>query len=278
VTEFDLERYLKRIGLENGGERPSAKLLARLHRAHVTTIPFENLDPHRGVPVSLERGALFDKLVSRRRGGYCFEQNLLFTCALESLGFDVAIHLARVRTGLTPGAVRPRSHLVVRVLADESLWQADVGFGRGALLEPIRWGPGGPWTQSGWRFRVVQDGGDEYVLQAYEQAEWRDQYSWEPRPVPLVDVEVSNWHTCTHPSSRFVTGLIVARHDASGARVALSDWDGLTLTQQTPERTVKTPVTLAEVPSLLAACFGLRGFRVRQGRIALTDDELEVAR
>jgi N-hydroxyarylamine O-acetyltransferase len=278
VSEFDLERYLRRIGLATRGARPTAKLLARVHQAHVTTIPFENLDPHRGVPVSLEPESLFEKLVCRRRGGYCFEQNLLLKGALQSLGFEVAIYLARVRVGLAPGAIRPRSHLVLRVLADGSAWHADVGFGRGTLLEPIPWGPGGPWTQCGWPFRVVRDNDGEFVLQAYEQAEWRDQYGWDPRPVPLVDVEVSNWHTCTHPSSRFVTGLIVARHDASGARVALSDWDGLTLTQQTPERTVKTPVTLAEVPSLLAACFGLRGFRVRQGRIALTDDELEVAR
>ena len=77
---LDLDAYLERIGLTG---RPS---LAQLHRAHLTSIPFENLDPHQGLPVSLEPGDLERKLVTERRGGYCFEQNLLLKAALEALG------------------------------------------------------------------------------------------------------------------------------------------------------------------------------------------------
>jgi N-hydroxyarylamine O-acetyltransferase len=75
---FDLDAYLERIGLEG---RPS---IAQVHRAHLTSIPFENLDPHQGLPVSLEVEDLERKLVSERRGGYCFEQNLLLKAALEA--------------------------------------------------------------------------------------------------------------------------------------------------------------------------------------------------
>ena len=88
---FDLDAYLGRIGL-NG--RPS---IAQVHRAHLTSIPFENLDPHQGVPVSLEVEDLERKLVTERRGGYCFEQNLLLKAALEALGAEVDMFLARMR-------------------------------------------------------------------------------------------------------------------------------------------------------------------------------------
>ncbi len=88
---FDLDAYLGRSGLCG---RPS---IAQVHRAHLTSIPFENLDPHRGLPVSLEVEDLERKLVSERRGGYCFEQNLLLKAALEALGAEVDMFLARMR-------------------------------------------------------------------------------------------------------------------------------------------------------------------------------------
>jgi N-hydroxyarylamine O-acetyltransferase len=88
---FDLDAYLERIGLDG---RPS---IAQVHRAHLTSIPFENLDPHQGVAVSLEVEDLERKLVSERRGGYCFEQNLLLKAALEALGAEVDMFLARPR-------------------------------------------------------------------------------------------------------------------------------------------------------------------------------------
>src|SRR5579862_6515289 len=149
----DLDAYLARIGLAG---RPS---LAELHRAHVSSITFENLDPHRGVAVSLQDEDLERKLVAERRGGYCFEQNLLFASALGALGFEVEPMLARVRRGAPPGSpVRPRGHLVLRVSRDGEVWHADVGFGAGTLLEPIPFGPGDGHEQSGWRFRVVEEG------------------------------------------------------------------------------------------------------------------------
>jgi len=111
---LDFGAYLERIGLA-GDARPS---LHAIHRAHATAIPFENLDPHRGIPVSLEQADLERKLVAERRGGYCFEHNLLLASALEHLGLEVEPMLARVRRGAPPGTVRPRSHLVLRVTDD----------------------------------------------------------------------------------------------------------------------------------------------------------------
>jgi N-hydroxyarylamine O-acetyltransferase len=250
---FDLDAYLDRIGLAG---RPT---LAEMHRAHATSIPFENLDPRRGVPVSLALDDLQRKLVAERRGGYCFEQNLLFKGALEALGARVELMLARVRIGAEPGVTRPRSHLLLRVELDGSRWHADVGFGMGTPLEPLPFGPGSEHEQSGWSFRVVAEG-EELVLQAVDGGTWFDLYAFRAEAVPMVDVETSNWFTSTHPRSPFVGGLSVGIQTGDGARTWLSDWNGLTLLESTPTVTEQTPVTSAEVPALLAERFGLDGF------------------
>jgi N-hydroxyarylamine O-acetyltransferase len=251
---IDLGSYLERIGL---GLDPHPSLAA-LHRAHVTSIPFENLDPYRGVPVSLESEALERKLVAERRGGYCFEQNLLLRAALEALGAEVDLLLARVRVGAPPGVMRPRTHLVLRVRGHGGVWLADVGFGVGTLLEPLPFGPGEAHEQSGWRFRVVEEA-DEHVLQSQTEGEWQDLYAFLPYPVPFVDVETSNWFTSTHPRSPFVTHLIVASQHDDGTRLSLSDRTDLALSEQTPAGTTVTPVSREAIPELLETRFGLPG-------------------
>ena len=260
---LDLEAYLARIGLNE------APTLAQLHRAHATAIPFENLDPQRGVPVSLELEDLERKLVRERRGGYCFEQNLLLKAALEALGAEVEMFLARVRVGAAPGVVRPRSHLVLRVRAEGEPWHADVGFGFGTPLEPLPFGPGAEHEQSGWRFRIVQDG-RELVLQAGEGEEWIDLYGMLEQPVARVDVETINWWTSTYPRSPFVTGLMVCTQTGDGTRTSLSDWDQLALSERTPTSSKLTPLVREALPELLAERFGLAGFALdAAGRLVL---------
>ncbi len=249
---LDLEAYLARIGLTG---RPG---LAAVHSAHVTSIPFENLDPRRGIPVSVAPADVERKLVHDRRGGYCFEQNLLLKAGLEALGAEVDTLLARVRVGSSPSTPRPRTHLVLRVRADGEEWQADAGFGHGTLLEPIPFGPGGPYEQAGWEFRVVEEGRD-LVLQTMQDGEWIDLYGFVPEPVPFVDIETSNWFTSTHPHSPFVTGLIVSTQRADGTRVSLSDWQGLSLREETPAGGTTRPVKPEEVRDLIEERFGLRG-------------------
>jgi N-hydroxyarylamine O-acetyltransferase len=261
---LDLDAYLERIGLDG---RPS---IAQVHRAHLTSIPFENLDPHQGLPVSLEVEDLERKLVTERRGGYCFEQNLLLKAALEALGAEVDMFLARMRLpklGDTraspfrpakPGVVRPRSHLLLRVSENGASWHADVGFPRG-ILEPIPFGPGPTQEQSGWSFRVVEDS-SELVLQKLAGDGWADVYGFLPQPVPLIDVETSNWWTSTHPRSLFVTGLIVGVRDDDGTGTLLCDWSELSLNEQTPAGTSVKPLEREAIPELLATRFSLPGF------------------
>jgi N-hydroxyarylamine O-acetyltransferase len=269
ADSFPLDAYLERIGLSGSSRAPD---LAAVHRAHAVAIPFENLDPHRGVPVSLDPEALVGKLVHGRRGGYCFEQNLLLAAALRALGASVELMLARVRLDRPPGRVSPRTHLVLRVTIDGGPWLADVGFGNGTLLEPLPFGPGAVHEQSGWRFRLVAEG-RAHVVQAERDGDWTDLYEFLPEPVPLIDLETSNWFTATHPRSPFVTGLIVAAQHADGRRVMLSDWDGLALVRHTPGERAVTAIDRSQIPGLLAAEFGLPGFSLSpEGRVVREGD------
>ena len=260
---FDLDAYLERIGLSG---RPG---LAEVHRAHVTSIPFENLDPLRGAPVSLDLADLQRKMVTQRRGGYCFEHNLLLAAALQALGAEVAWMLGRV--GPRDLSTRARSHLVLRVTSAGETWHADAGFGAGTLLEPIPFGAGEQQVQSGWRLRVVADGPRLILQQVDRQREWADVYSFVPDPVPFVDLETSNWFTATHPRSRFVRGLVVTAHARDGTRTVLSDWSGtLRLIEQTPAGETADEVRRSAVPELLATRFGLPGWTLDgQDRLVL---------
>ena len=253
---LDLEAYLARIGLRG---RPS---MAELHRAHVTSIPFENLDPRRGIPVSLEPEDLERKLVTERRGGYCFEQNLLLKAGARGArrarsrrcwpGSGWAPRRARRGPAATSScACRPRG-------AD---WHADVGFGHGTLLEPIPFGPGPAHEQSGWRFRVRRRTARSSSSRAAQDGEWLDLYGFVPEPVPFIDIETSNWFTCTHPRSPFVTGLIVSAQRPDGARVSLSDWQGLSLSEETPAGGSTRAVEPGEVGELIATQLRAAGLR-----------------
>ena len=220
--------------------------------------------------MSLEVEDLERKLVTERRGGYCFEHNLLPKAALEALGAEVHMFLARTRVGAAPGEVRPRSHLVLRVSENGASWHADVGFGARGILEPIPFGPGTQ-EQAGWSFRVVEHG-SELVLQKLAGDEWVDLYGFLPQPVPFIDVEVSNWWTSTHPRSLFVTGLIVGVRGDDGSGTLLCDWSELSLSEETPAGTSVTPLEPDAIPELLATRFSLPGFALgADGRLVLTN-------
>jgi N-hydroxyarylamine O-acetyltransferase len=260
---FELDGYLARIGAGRGSG------LAEVHRAHLATIPFENIDPCRGIPVSVELDDIYDKLVVRERGGYCFEHNLLFKAAAEAMGASVEMFLARVRLGAEPGVLSPRSHLVLRVNLEGREMLADVGFGRDTLLEPITFDINEVQSQGGRQYRLVDEGA-ELVLQSKAGGEWVDSYTFPTTPVPLIDVETINWWTSTNPNSAFVTGFVVAIQSDEDTRTSLSDWSGeLTLVKSTPDSRESTLVDRAQIPDLLAQYFNLPGFRMdAEGKLA----------
>ena len=129
---FDLPAYLRRVGTPHL-DGASIETLTRLHRAHIAAIPFENLDIQMGRSIRLDAASLQGALVERRRGGYCFQQNGLFRLALAALGFTPKAREARVRVD-GPGAIAPRTHMVLAVPVDGVDWLADVGFSLGRFM------------------------------------------------------------------------------------------------------------------------------------------------
>ncbi len=196
---FDLDAYLTRVGY-HGPRHPSLATLEGLHLAHATSIPFENLDILLGLGIQLDLQSLQRKLIAERRGGYCFEQNLLFAAALEALGFDVTLLSARVRYGAT--VVRPRTHMLLLVTLADSRWIADVGFGGEGLLRPVRLAFDEESPQFRWTYRLVEEG-RHYVLQTRRADGWLDMYAFTLEPHERIDYEVANHYTSTHPTSHF---------------------------------------------------------------------------
>ena len=215
---IDLQAYLRRIGWE-GAVTPDMSTLQAIVTAHVAAIPFENLNPLLGLPVSLELAALERKLVHEGRGGYCFEQNLLLQTVLRAIGFEVSGLIARVLWTRPEDAITAQSHMLLRVeMAGES-WLVDVGFGGQTVV-------GALWLKADIEqatqlepSRLVQVDG-EWRMQSMVRGQWLSLYRFDLRPVPLIDYVVANHYVSTHPDSNFVNQLNVAR-TLSDSRLSL---------------------------------------------------------
>lgn len=197
-----MDRYLSRIGFD-GVLAPDLACLKQLHFLHATHIPFENLDIQQGLPISLDLESLQNKLVEGRRGGYCFEQNTVFLAVLRKAGFSVMACEARVRMGTAEPTAR--THMMLLVTLNETVYLCDVGFGGEGLLYPVPL-DGEPHEQFLWQYRVVTEG-PQKVLQSRRGSDWVDLYAFYPEPRFPIDFEVANWYTSTHPQSRFVLTL-----------------------------------------------------------------------
>lgn len=211
TSGLDLDAYLARIGYtdEVGALDPTVGTLTAVHRAHVLSIPFENLDILLGRPIRLDLESLQAKLIRGRRGGYCFEQNTLFAAALEHLGFEVTGLAARVRMG--DDRSTPRTHMILAVDIEGRRWLADVGFGGDTLLEPIPLDDEQPIHQGAWAFRLVDEIDGLRVLQGLRVDGWMDLYAFTEEPQLPVDYEVANHFTSTWPRSPFVTKIVAQR-------------------------------------------------------------------
>ena len=242
ATTVDVTGYLDRIG-HQAAVQPDLPTLRAVVAAHNRTIPFENLDPVLGIPVAdLGAAALTDKLVQRRRGGYCYEHNGLMGYVLEAIGFGVDRLAGRVvwmNDDWDPGddgfaaALPAQTHqlLAVTVPGEDGRFLVDVGFGGQTLTAPIRLvaGPVQQTRHEPYRLREHRDG---FVLEALIRDTWRPLYIFSLRPRPLIDLEVGSWYVSTHPRSGFVVGLTAAliaddaRWNMRGRNLAVHRADG----------------------------------------------------
>ena len=214
---IDIGAYLARIGY-SGPRTATLDTLRALHALHPAAIAFENLDPLRSVRVRLDPESVEKKLVGDRRGGYCFEQNGLFALALTALCFKVTGLAARVYVKTEPGKIR-RSHMLVKVDLPEGPHIADVGFGAWALSGPLHLLSEGEQETPHGPFRVAPVG-DYFDVQTVVDGGWTTLYRFMQEEQTQADYEVANWYCSTHPASRFLTELMVARLPA-GRRLGM---------------------------------------------------------
>lgn len=218
---LNLQAYFERIAYA-GGTQPGLELLNDLMTAHVQAVPFENIDVLLGRPIRLEPDALFDKMVTRQRGGYCFEQNGLFLLVLQQLGFAVRPMSARVRLGQPDRQrVTQRTHLLLEVRLQGGKWLVDVGVGSASLTSALRWQEDVVQQTSHDARRIQREAGCCYH-QIKHGEKWVDVCEFSGETMPFVDRKVGNWYTSTHPDSTFCQQLMLAVAAPQGRRVSLN--------------------------------------------------------
>ena len=246
---MELAAYLDRIGYA-GPVRADVATLVALHRAHLQAIPYENLDVQFGRPLTIDPEAAIEKIVGRRRGGWCYEMNGVFAAALSEIGFQVT-RMAGAANRELLGDVVAGNHLVLLVEIDGHPWIADVGFGDGSQ-DPFPLRPASM-TVAGYPFR----------LETLDQRWWRFHnhefggaksfdFMVEPADPDLLAGRCE-WLQYA-PESHFVLNLIVQRYRGD----TILQMRGRTLRTVTPAG-VETRLLMSadELVTVLAEDFGL---------------------
>ncbi|MDO4262404.1 MAG: arylamine N-acetyltransferase [Eubacteriales bacterium] len=206
MTKHQAERYLERIGCGERRER-GAEELERLVRAHLEHVPFENLDVcEDGRIPELTESAVYEKVVERERGGWCFELNTLFWGLLEELGYRVYPVAVRVIWGRD--RLPAVSHMGLVAVVQDRKYYCDVGYG----------GPGpkgcmaletGEQTIGGERFLVENPADGEYRISRLHEGEWRGTLYFADRPVYREDFQLMNFYCARNPEVVFTRERVV---------------------------------------------------------------------
>jgi N-hydroxyarylamine O-acetyltransferase len=210
--------YLERINY-SGPSDPSPQTLCAIHRSHMLTVPFENLDIGLGRKIVCNEQAFIHKIVEQGRGGFCYELNGVFAALLRSLGFRVTLLSARVPR--QDGSDGPEfDHMALQVDADGS-WLADVGFGD-SFLEPLRMEKDTEQRQDGRGFRIVEDVTSLRVEMMENNSGWKRQYSFSLTPRSLDEFAPMCEYQQTSPESSFTRKRVCTLATPEG-RITLAD-------------------------------------------------------
>jgi len=219
---MNIPAYLTRLNYTNS-VKPDAETLHGLQFAHLLTIPFENLDIGLKRPIQLSEEALWEKMIIRRRGGFCYELNSLFAWLLKQIGFDVTYLNARVfdREG-KPGIDFDHLALLVKIPQEPTPWLADVGFGD-SFTEPLSFEMGNEQVQGLRSYRLEQTTEGYITWQKNYDGTWERQYFFDLQPHNFPDeYEAACLYHQTSPKSSFTRASIISRATPEG-RISLED-------------------------------------------------------
>ena len=254
-SRLDIKAYLGRINYR-GSLALTAGTLRDLQIAHLLTVPFENLSIHAKQPIVLDDEALFEKIVKRRRGGFCYEANGLFAALLRALGFNVAMLSAGVANA--EGGFGPNfDHMALMVPLDER-YLVDVGFGD-SFREPLLMDERGEQVQGRRAYKILPDDAHLMLMQRDEttgEGEWKAQYRFALQPHEYADyAEMCRYHQ-TSPQSHVTRARVCSLATPDG-RVTLSEMCFIT-TSGSGERQERTLTSEEEYEAVLREHFGVR--------------------
>ena len=252
---FDQDAWLSRIGYR-GSRTPTLETLRGLVEAHSAAISYESIDVLLDRPPKLDLASLQQKMIGNLRGGYCFEQNMLFRGGLLSLGFDITSLQARVVRGLAIDAPRPMLHMVLQVNLPEGPYLADVGFGNVAPTAPLRLSADVEQDTPHEVMRFIRMG-DELTLQSRVGDRWEHIYRVVLLPRLDAEYEMCNWFTASHPNSLHRNNLIAARPGPNRTRITLFN-ARLNIRHATGEVERRTLADESEYRDVLTDTFGLK--------------------
>jgi N-hydroxyarylamine O-acetyltransferase len=248
---LEISAYLDRIKY-SGSTDPTAETLSALHRAHLFSVPFENLDISLGRKIVIDEAAILNKVVYIRRGGFCYELNCAFAQLLRALNYEVTLLSARVAR--PNGAEGPEyDHLTLRVDLDEP-WLVDVGFGD-SFLEPLRLQPATELIDPHGTFRLLADGERLRMEKTDADGSWSPQYSFSLQPRHLEEFAGMCHYHQTSPESSFTRQRICSLA-TPGGRITLAEMR-LIITSQGQRKETKL---VSEEERLTTLCeeFGIR--------------------
>jgi len=251
MTDLQINAYLQRIGFA-GKPNVNFDTLHALQRNHLQTVPYENIDIINSIPISLNLNDVFEKIVVRRRGGYCFELNALFAWLLRSLGFEVKDYFARFLLNETE--IPMRRHHVLGVAFNGERYLCDVGVGLVIPRMPIKLANGTVSEQNGETYKLEREDFLGYIISDLKDGQWRQLYAFTEEEQIKPDFEVASYYCEKHPSSIFNKDHMVhiftenGRKSVAGREIRLFSPDGVK---------VISPATEKEYKELLSTHFGI---------------------
>lgn len=214
--------YLKRLGFPDDVKiEHTYNFLKEIQYRQVTTIPYENVDIINNIPLSLKIDDLFDKIVTKQRGGYCFEVNALLSFILKEMGFEVKDYFARFLRG--EETIPMRRHRIMIVKCSEGEYLLDAGVGSQAPRYPLKLELDTIQNQFGESYKFEKDSLLGWVMCEKHQDEWRRVFSFNEDIQLDVDFEIPSFYCEKSPDSKFNKGLMISLKTDTGRKTVDKD-------------------------------------------------------
>ncbi|MBQ7298492.1 MAG: arylamine N-acetyltransferase [Clostridia bacterium] len=254
LNREQIANTLSRLGLEMPEPlRPTKDLLFSIQYQFTQTVPYENIDILRGIPLSLEEEDLYDKIVTRHRGGYCFEINGFLGMLLRAIGYDVTDYMARYLRGETE--IPMRRHRVLIVTCDDGAkYICDAGIGQSAFRYPLPFIEGVEDHQCGEIYRLDRDDFYGWVISDWHHGAWRRFYGFTEEPQLNIDYVMPSFWCEKHPDSPFTSAYMLSIKTSDGRKTL----DGNVFRVFAGDEVTEQTLSDAEIPDVLDTVFGIR--------------------